>query len=103
MVLTYHHIKSWCHPPTASSPSHEGLVYTTSSKCTSHKKFLRPSYNQNVHHKHHQFIIDTITIMHTTSSTEALVTVLGQEGPDLEDHVRLTHADEVGALCLVVY
>jgi hypothetical protein len=43
--------------------------------------------------------------MHTTSRTEVakdLVAVLGQEGPAPEDHVRLTHANEAGAIGLVV-
>jgi hypothetical protein len=35
-----------CHPNTAISLSHEGLVYITSSIYTCYKKFVSPSYNQ---------------------------------------------------------
>jgi hypothetical protein len=38
------------HPTTERSPSHDELVYTTSSKYTGHQKVLSPRYNPNVHH-----------------------------------------------------
>jgi hypothetical protein len=68
MVLTYQHNKSRCHHTTARSPSHEGLVYTTSSIYTCNHKFLSPIYNQNVH----QHNVITITMPPTDYSSTSL-------------------------------
>jgi hypothetical protein len=108
MVSSYHRNKSGCPSITARSSSHEGLVYTTSSKYTNYRKFLFRRYNKNVYHHLQHHVIPIISMHashpHCPKATIGLhcIVVLGQIGREPGDLGWRNHAKKVGALGHVV-